>query len=284
MTILLLIAAMLSVQVGASLAKGLFPAIGPLPVTMLRIWFAAVVLVLLHRPWRKTIDARAFKPIVFYGLSLGIMNSVFYLALTRIPLGLCVGIEFLGPLTVPILSSRKKIDVFWTVLAAVGIFLILPLKGREGQLDPLGIALALVTGLCWGLYIVFGRRVGQAVDSGTATSLGMVVAALVTLPFGLATSNFELFHLDVLRVGLMVGVLSSVIPYSLEMIVLKKMETRSFGILMSLDPVVAGLAGLVLLGELLLPSQWLAIGLIVMASAGTTITSKTEKSAVPLEA
>jgi inner membrane transporter RhtA len=273
MSILLLIASMFSIQVGASLAKGLFPLVGAIPTTMLRITFAALVLNLLFRPWRFKINRKSFKAIALYGACLGIMNMTFYMALDRIPLGITVAVEFLGPLSVAIFFSRKKVDFLWAFLATGGVFLILPLSSSTDHLDLIGIFYAAIAGVCWGLYILIGKNVGQSNNTAVATSLGMLVAAVIILPFGVSASTPQVFQFDVLKLALAVAVLSSAIPYSLEMMVLRNMETKTFGILMSLEPAVAALAGLIFLGEFLTPVQWLAIFFIMIASVGTTVTS-----------
>lgn len=204
----------------------------------------------------------------------------FYLALTRIPLGLCVALEFLGPLTVALFSSRKKIDFAWAFMATVGIFLIVPLKTTATSLDPLGIFLALAAGTCWGFYIIFAKKAGRLVHGGLATTIGMWVAALTALPFGTYFGHLENLNYYTLCLGIGVAILSSAIPYSIEMNVLKKMPAETFGILMSLEPAVAALAGFFILSEKLSMTQWTAIGCIIIASAGSAVTSK-EKTPEP---
>jgi inner membrane transporter RhtA len=201
------------------------------------------------------------------------MNLTFYLALTRIPLGICVALEFTGPLAVALLSSKQKIDFIWAFLAASGIVLILPLKSGEAPLDPIGILLALFAGLCWALYIVFGKQLGTLISGGFATSLGMIVASLSTLPFGLAKTHLSDFTPKILLIGTGVAILSSAIPYTIEMFAMKDIPTKTFGILMSVEPAIAALSGLLILGEHLQPTQWIAIFCVIVASAGSSKTS-----------
>jgi inner membrane transporter RhtA len=264
---------MLSVQLGASFAKGLFPIIGAVPTVMLRISIAAIILAIIWRPWRAVFDRRLRKAIVLYGTCLGFMNLTFYLALTRIPLGICVALEFTGPLSVALLSSKQKIDFIWAFLAALGIVLILPLKSGQAPIDSIGILLALLAGLCWAFYIVFGQKLGTLIHGGYGTSLGMIVASLVTLPFGLATVEFRALTPKVLLLGTGVAILSSAIPYSIEMFAMKKIPAKTFGILMSVEPAIAALSGLFILGEHLDISQWTAILCVITASAGSSKSS-----------
>lgn len=266
--------AMLSIQMGASFAKGLFLVIGAVPTAMLRISIAAIILVAIWRPWRAALNKKSLEAILLYGICLGIMNLTFYLALTRIPLGICVALEFTGPLAVALLSSKQKIDVFWALLAALGIVLILPLNTGEAPLDPLGIAMALLAGFCWALYIVFGKKLGDIIHGGFASSLGMLVAAIVTLPFGMASAHFDSFTPDIFIMAAGVAILSSAIPYTIEMFAMKKMATQTFGILMSIEPAIAALSGLLILHEQLAATQWAAIACVTMASAGSAKTSR----------
>jgi inner membrane transporter RhtA len=206
---------------------------------------------------------------------LGVMNLVFYLAISRIPLGLGVTLEFLGPLSVAVAGSRRALDGVWVALAAAGIVLIAPWRG-EG-VDPLGVGLALGAGACWAAYIVLGGRVSRTIPGGAAVAVAMSIAAVVVFPFALASGDWA--RLTPVRLGAGVGValLSSAIPYTLEMIALKALPARTFGILMSLEPAVAALCGLVFLGEMLSASQWLAVMLVIAASAGSALTAPSAK-------
>jgi len=212
-------------------------------------------------------DRRAWTVVIAYGVILGVMNLCFYLALARIPLGIAVTIEFLGPLAVALGGSRRWLDVCWSLLAAGGVALLM--EGR-GNLELAGFLLALAAGVCWGLYILVGAALARHTTQGNGLALGMVVAALVVVPLGVADSGAALLQPGIVATGLGVALLSSVIPYSLELEALRKMPPRVFGILMSLEPAVAALIGLVVLHETLTWAQWLAVLSVVAASAGAT--------------
>jgi len=277
-SILLLIVAMTSIQFGASFAKQIFHLAHPAGITLLRTSLAAIFLLALWRPWRATWDRSAWLHVLPYGAALGIMNLLFYMSLERIPLGIAVAVEFTGPLGLALLSSRRKQDLVWVLLAGFGIVLISPVTGHDA-LDPIGLLLALGAGFCWALYIVFGKRMGRRIPAGTATALGMLVAALVTLPVGAFYIDEQFFQAKVWWMGLMVAALSSALPYSLEMIALKDLPTKTFGILMSMEPALAAMMGLLFLGETLTLQQWLAMGCIMGASAGCTLLSPAIKEA-----
>lgn len=268
--VLLLIIAMLSLQGGAALAKSLFPEIGAQGTAALRLLFSALMLLAYFRPWRFPMTASGWWLIVAYGISLGAMNLLFYLSLRTIPLGIAVALEFTGPLAVALLTSRRITDFFWIAVAAVGIFLLIPQGTAVHALDPVGMLQALAAGVCWALYIVAGRHAGMY--HGTHTiALASTVAALFVLPFGLLHSGTALFALDILPWAIGVAVLSSALPYALEITVLSRMPVRIFGTLLSLEPVFAAFSGLLFLSETLSISQWVAILAIVVASAGITL-------------
>lgn len=273
-SIILLLVAMVSIQLGAALAKQLFSSVGPTGVTLLRTFLAAVILISLWRPWRKNWSSKQLKHLALYGISLGAMNLLFYLSLQYIPLGIAVGLEFTGPLAVAILSSRKGVDFIWALFAALGIFLILPLSEFSADLNIHGVLFALGAGFFWALYILFGKKAGEGTHGGHSAAIGMAFATLVALPFGIAEAGSKLLHWEVLPLGLAVAVLSSAIPYSLEMISLKSLPTKTFGILMSLEPVLATLVGVIFLKELLSLSQWAAIACIVVASLGSALSAR----------
>ncbi len=261
-----LVAGMVSIQGGAALAKSLFPLVGAAGVTALRVGFSAAILTAVWRPWRRVVPLRDMAAIALYGVVLGGMNLLFYLSLRTIPLGVAVAIEFVGPLGVALASSRRPSDLAWIGLAVLGLGLLLPLSG-SAAINPAGAALALAAGLCWAFYILAGQRAGR-VDGGLAVSLGMSVAALVVVPFGVAEAGTALLAPPVLGIGLAVAVLSSALPYSLEMFALRRLDRQSFSVLMSLEPAVAALAALAVLGERLTGLQWLAVACVVTASAG----------------
>ncbi|MCE4226873.1 EamA family transporter [Methylobacterium sp. C25] len=270
--LLALVAGMISIQVGAALAKSLFPVVGASGVTALRVGISAVILVAAWRPWRRHLALADARAIVLYGCALGAMNLLFYQSLRTIPLGVAVAIEFVGPLSVALFSSRRSADFAWIGLAVIGLGLLLPLHD-QATIDPLGAAYALAAGVCWALYIVFGQRAGQA-HGGQAVSLGMAVAALLVAPFGIVEAGAKLLEPQALLTGLIVAVMSSALPYSLEMYGLRRLPRQVFGVTMSLEPAVAALAALVVLGERLSPLQGVAIGCVIAASAGITVGSR----------
>lgn len=263
------LAGIVSVQVGAALAKQLFGAVGSAGAVALRLFFAAVVLVVVWRPSVR-LGRRAWAVVVGYGVVLGVMNLCFYLALARIPLGVVVTIEFLGPLAVAIAGSRRWLDGLWALFAAGGVVLLT--EGR-GELHLVGIVFALAAGACWAAYILLSAALGRYTSDGGGLALGMVLAAMVVVPVGVVDSGAALVAPWVLVVGFGVALLSSVIPYSLELEALRRIPPKVFGVLMSLEPAVAALVGLLVLGEMLGPVQWVAVLLVVVASAGATRTA-----------
>lgn len=279
---LAVIVAMLSIQSGASLAKQLFPLVGTQGTTTLRLFFATLVLFAFWRPWMRWPQGAEWKAVALYGASLAGMNLLFFQALARIPLGVAVALEFVGPLAVALLASRQGRDFMWAGLAGLGLVLLLPLNSFSTGLDGLGVAFALAAGGFWALYIVFGKRLSGSLPGGIATALGMSCALLIALPFGVAQAGADLLDVRLVPLGLAVGVLSSALPYSLEMIGLKRLPTQTFGILMSVEPAVAALSGLLFLGERLSLLQIAAIGLVMAASVGSTATS--QAPIVPAEA
>lgn len=270
-----LVTGMVSLQCGATFAKSLFPALGAAGTSALRVGFSALILIAVWRPWRpwrRSLPAREAGWIALYGTALGLMNLLFYLALARLPLGPAVAIEFVGPLAVALIASRRRSDFLWIGVAVAGLALLLPVAGADG-LDPVGVALDLGAALCWALYILFGQRAGR-IDGGQAVSLGMLTAALVVAPFGVAEAGPALLAPGLLIAGFAVALLSSALPYSLEMVALRRLDRKSFGVLMSLEPAVAACAGLVLLGERISAVQWLAIALVIAASVGITVSAR----------
>ncbi|MGX5732089.1 threonine/homoserine exporter RhtA [Pseudoxanthomonas beigongshangi] len=268
----LLLIAMASIQLGASLAKSLFPAVGAAGATALRLSVATVLLAVAFRPWRVRVERAQWPALLVYGASLGLMNLLFYKALETIPLGIAISLEFTGPLAVALFGSRRLRDVAWVGLAVAGLLLLLP-KGQGQTLDPLGAAYALSAGLCWALYILFGQKAGA--EHGPQTvALGSIIAAAVAVPFGIAHAGADLLSPALLPIALGVALLSTAIPYSLEMVALTRLPTRTFGMLMSLEPAFGALSGLLFLHEQLSGLQWLAIGAIILASAGTAMTAQ----------
>jgi inner membrane transporter RhtA len=271
--VLTLVGAMLSFQYGASLAKDLFPAVGAEGATALRIGLAAVMLAPVMRPWRVKLSRRSLPMLVGYGVSLGCMNLLFYLALRTIPLGLAVGLEFTGPLTVAVIGSRRLQDFACAALAGAGLLLLSPVGRSGAAVDPTGALLALGAGGCWALYIVFGQRTGREHGPATA-SLGMMVAALIAVPVGLAHAGPGLLSPALLPTALLVAVFSSALPYSLEMITLTRLPAQTYGVLTSMEPASAALIGLALLHEHLTTRQLLAVGAITLASVGAALSMR----------
>ena len=272
--IAVLIIAMLCFQVGAAMAKGLFPAVGAAGATTLRLALASIMLLAAWRPWRMRLRPREIRVIVFYGLAMGWMNFFFYLSLRSIPLGIAVALEFTGPLGLAMVASRRAIDFLWILMAALGLLALLPLGQESRGLDVLGVGCGLAAGLCWALYIFYGRKAGAA-HGGQTTALGMVIGAIVIAPIGATTSGWQLFSPAILPTALGVALVSSALPYSLEMLAMPRLPTRTVGVLMSLDPALGAVSGLCFLGESLSWIQWAAIASIMAASAGSAATSRT---------
>lgn len=267
--------AMLSIQSGASLAKSLFPLVGAPGVTALRIVLGTAILVVIFKPWRLRFKKEQRLPLLFYGLSLGAMNYLFYLSIQTIPLGIAVALEFTGPLAVALFSSRRPVDFIWVVLAVLGLWFLLPLGQSVSEIDLTGAALALGAGACWAVYILTGQRAGE--EHGPATvALGSLIAAIVFVPIGMAQATEPIWQWSVMPIGLAVAILSTALPYSLEMIALTRLPTRIFGTLMSMEPALAAISGMVFLGETLTLTQTLALCSIIAASMGSTLTMRPE--------
>ena len=260
--------------VGTSWAKqALFPVVGAQGTTAVRVGLSALLMLMLWRPWRWRLSRADAQAVVLYGAALGAMNLMFYLSLQTLPFGLAVAIEFAGPLAVAIWSSRRAVDFVWVALAIVGLALLLPLGLSGSTLDPLGVLYAVGAAVFWALYIVFGKRAGH-LHAGQSVSLGLLVAALVVVPVGVAHAGAALLSPSVLLVGVAVAAISSALPISLEMMALKRLPKEAFGIMISMEPAVAALLALALLGERLDAVQWLAIGCIVAASMGSAATAR----------
>ncbi|HUY83850.1 MAG TPA: EamA family transporter [Steroidobacteraceae bacterium] len=268
----LLLIAMISVQGGAALAKQLLPIVGAAGTAALRLAFATVMLLIVARPWRRLPRRDAAVAILAYGFSMGVMNLLFYSALSRIPLGITVALEFTGPLAVALAGSRRALDLAWVAFAVLGLALLLPLRSSARSLDPVGVAFALGAGFCWALYIVFGRRAGALYPDGAA-ALGVSAGAALIVPIGAFTAGRSLLSTALWPIAAAVALLSSAVPYSLEMFALTRLPARTFGVLMSGEPVVAALVGLRFLDERLRPTQWLAILCIMLATGGSASTA-----------
>lgn len=260
--------------VGTSWAKqALFPVVGAQGTTAVRVGLSALLMLMLWRPWRWRLSRADAQAVALYGAALGAMNLMFYLSLQTLPFGLAVAIEFAGPLAVAIWSSRRAVDFIWVALAIAGLALLLPLGLSGSTLDPLGVLYSVGAAVFWALYIVFGKRAGH-LHAGQSVSLGLLVAALVVVPVGVAHAGAALLSPSVLLVGVAVAAISSALPISLEMMALKRLPKEAFGIMISMEPAVAALLALALLGERLDTVQWLAIGCIVAASMGSAATAR----------
>lgn len=261
--------AMVSVQLGAALVKGLFPVAGVAGTTTLRLLLASVILAAAWRPWRLRPGRREARSLLVYGAAMGLMNLCFYGALSRIPLGIAVALEFTGPLAVAIAASHRALDYLWVALAALGLAALLTPGGAP--ISAAGVAFALAAGAFWALYIVFGQKAGAA-HGGATAALGTAVGALVVAPFGVLQSGTAMLDPALLPAALGVALLSSALPYSLEMFALTRLPTKTFGVLMSAEPALAALSGFAFLHERLSVLQWTAIASIIAASAGSAAT------------
>ena len=275
MPVAVILIAMMSIQSGASLAKSLFPLVGAPGVTALRIALGTLILVVVFKPWRLRFKKEQRLPLLFYGLALGGMNYMFYLSIQTIPLGIAVALEFTGPLAVALFSSRRPVDFIWVILAVLGLWFLLPLGQSVSQVDLTGAALALGAGACWAVYILTGQRAGE--EHGPATvALGSLIAGVIFVPIGMAQATDSIWQWSILPVGLAVAILSTALPYSLEMIALTRLPTRIFGTLMSMEPALAAISGMIFLGETLTLVQTLALCSIIAASMGSTLTMRPE--------
>jgi inner membrane transporter RhtA len=268
----LVMLSIVSVQLGATIAKTLFDSLGPGGTVFLRIAFASLVLLVLVRPKLGGHDRNAYVVAGLFGLALAGMNFSIYLAMDRIPLGVAVTLEFVGPLGVAVAGSRRMLDLLWLVLAAAGILLLAPLGAFGGMdLDPMGVAFALLAGCLWASYILLSARTGSAFPGGTGLVIALCVGTVVLAPFGVAGAGYALLDPKLLLAGFGVAMLSSAIPFSLELEALRKIPARVFGVLMSLEPAVAALAGLAVLGERLGIRAVVAIVFVTVAAAGASL-------------
>ena len=269
--ITLVLGGIVSVQVGAAVAIELFDELGPVGTVFLRLLFAALVLMAIWRPRLGRLGGAATRDVLAFGVAFAAMNTSFYLALDRIPLGIAVTLEFVGPLGVAFALSRRRLDLVWAALAAGGILLLSPAPG--GDLDLAGVVLALVAGAFWAAYIVLSARIGRVFPGGGGLALAMVVGAALVLPAGVAEGGAELLEPGLLALAFGVAMLSSAIPYSLELEALRRLPQGVFGVLMSLEPAVAATVGFVLLEQDLVAREIVAIALVVVASAGALRTA-----------
>jgi inner membrane transporter RhtA len=266
----LVLAGIASVQLGAAFATKLFVHLGPAGTVLVRVLFAAVVLCAIWRPNLRRHTSSELRLAALFGLSLGLMNLTFYEAIDRIHLGVAVTLEFLGPLSVSLAGSRSRSDFLWALLAAVGVALL----GGFAAPDPTGVVLALVAGGFWAAYIVLNARVGRTFSGGGGLAIAMAIGTIPLIPFGIADAGARLLHPAYLAVGFAVAMLSSVVPYSLELEALRRIRPHVFGVLMSLEPAMAALAGLLVIGQGLSAVDGAAIALVITASAGATLGSR----------
>lgn len=264
------ILAMISIQTGASIAKHMFPITGAAGATALRLAFAALILCAATQPWRRGLRWADWRRTLPYGVALGGMNLMFYTALQTLPIGIAVALEFTGPLAVAVFGSRRPLDFLWVALAAIGILALLPLRGAAHGIDPVGACFALGAGVCWALYIIFGQKAGRE-DGILTVTLGTAIAAAVVAPVGIVSAGATLLTPAVIPMAIGVAVLSTALPYVMEMAAMTRLPARVFGTLMSVEPAIGALSGLLLLGEALSLVQWAAIAAIISASLGSTL-------------
>ncbi|MGW0523583.1 EamA family transporter [Crossiella sp. NPDC003009] len=268
----LILVGMSSVQFSAALAVSLYPALGPLGVVTLRLAGAAVLLLALARPALRGRSRRDWRTIILFGLVMAVMNVCVYLSIQRLPLGAAITFEFLGPLTLALALSRRKLDFLWAALAGTGVLLLG--SGLDGA-DAVGVLFALAGAACWAAYILLTRHLGQAFNGMEGLALGAAAGAIAVLPLGISAAGAELVRPGNLALGLLVGLLASAVPYSMDLLALRRLPAGAFGIMMSLNPALAALAGFLVLGQELGWWQLAAVGLVVLASAGATAASGT---------
>lgn len=269
----MMVTSILAVQLGAATATTIFDEVGAAGANLLRTAFAAVIVAAIWHPATDLLRGSKGREVIIFGLVLAGMNTFFFLALDRLPLGIAVAFEFTGPLAVAVAASRSRLDFLWVGLAAVAIALLAPDIGRG--LDALGVAYALAAAACWGGYILLSARIGREGSGQRGLALALLIATVPLIPIGIADGGAELLEPAVLAVGLGIAVLSSAVPFSLEMEVLKRLPEGVFGVLLSLEPAIAAAIGLLVLGQDLAATELLAIALIIAACAGALRTAPT---------
>ncbi|HEX6150867.1 EamA family transporter [Nocardioides sp.] len=274
----LVLLGILSVQLGAAFAKDLFSVVSPTGMVWLRMATAAVVVGLIARPVFRGRSRADWYVAITFGVTLGVMNWSFYQSMSRIPLGIAVTIEFIGPLALAVVLSRRARDLVWVTLAAVGILL---LGLQPGEVTLAGVLFALLAGAMWAAYILLSARTGTRWPGLDGLAVASIVAALLLAPFAVVGSSSELLDPRVLALGAVVGLLSSVIPYSVEMVALRTIRPSVFSILMSMEPAAAALTAMLVLGEFLTGWQWLAVACVVVASVGATRSGRVITDPVP---
>lgn len=264
-----------SFQIGAALAKGLFGLFGPSGMVGLRVGLAAVILLMIWRPSAARLRGGVWRVLLPYGASIAVMNTAFYIALTRLPLGIVVALEFLGPLTLALVGSRRLLDLAWALLVIAGIVLLLrPEHGAVGHLDPLGVCVALLSGCGWIVYILTGTRIAPRLDAGYATAYGMATAGILLLPCLIPALMPAITHPYYGAMALSVAIMSSAVPYVLDMLAMRRLTPRDLGIMLSMEPMLGAVSGLVFLGESLSALRWTGVACIVIASVGNVLSTK----------
>lgn len=264
--------AIISVQGGAAIAKSIFPVLGAAGTASFRIGLSALFLLIIFRPKLSKLTSAQWKAVIPFGLCLGAMNLVFYLAIKRIPIGLGVTLEFLGPLVLAVFSSKRRSDILWILIAGAGIALIAP--WNEQNIDPLGAMLAILAGGFWAGYILLGGHISKIMEGTQAVTVGMIFASILVVPFGIMSGGLSNFTPGMIIAVSALALLSSAIPFLLEMKALKQLPASTFSILMSMEPAVAAISALVFLGEYLVLTEWLAIILVMSASAGAALSKQ----------
>ena len=272
--LVLLFIAMISMQSSGALAKTLFDQFPVLTISAMRLLLGSLILAVIFKIWQVNFKQVKWSSIISYGIALAGMNALFYLSIHRIPLGIAVAFEFIGPLSVALFHARQKFDFIWVGLAILGLALLFPFDQAKQSLDPIGIAFALAAGACWALYIIAGQR-PSGVSGNHTVCLGRFVGMLCLMPIALFSGMpLQVFEPSNLIYFIALAILASALPFSLEMIALRNLSALSFGTLMSLEPAIAAFSGFIFLNEQLLWTQWLALATIISASIGCTVTTQ----------
>ena len=266
--ILAVVAAMAAFQIGGAFAKGLFPVVGPPGAATLRLVIGAVIMLAFTRPWRVPPQGRSWLPILGLGAAIAASMLMFYQALSRLPLGVTIALQFLGPLTLAILGSRRPVDLIWAALAGLGVWALVGIGFDAAKLDPIGVGWALGAGAGWAAYILFGRAAGSTGGAASA-ALATLVAAIIVTPLGWHHAGTQLLSLALLPAAMILGLFTSAIPISLEIYAMPRMPTRTYAVFMSLEPVFGALSGLIILGERLTLNQSGGVLCVVIAAAGS---------------
>jgi inner membrane transporter RhtA len=274
--------AMAAFQIGAALAKTLFPAIGAQGAAALRLFFGSLMLFALVRPWRFWPKGAVILPLILLGAAIAGAMQMFYLAIERLPIGVAIALQFLGPLTVALIGSRKAVDLVWIAFAALGVWFLTDPASAGVSLDPIGVAWSLGAAACWGAYIVIGRHVSNIFGRATAP-LTVGVAALIIMPIGIAHAGAALIDLSLMPVAILMALFSAAIPFVLDFFAMPRMPARTFATMTSLEPAFGVLFGLLILQEYLTWPQLGGVALVIAASAGAIWTGKVKPVAPPVD-